>query len=175
MNQESLESLLMDRAFGALPPETEQLLEAYLSEHPEHRDLARHIQQTADLARDAIAVEAPLELPPLAIKRSARPQNARPYDTGRWISIAAGLIIGVGIGLLSNLAYRKPDIQESPIAVAQRSNPMKTRCNGLDAAQAFWSTQTYSKQYEQRSLHNHDAIHSHKNTLMNPYRKRGLL
>ena len=57
MNETFLDALLIDRALGALPPETEALLEAYLVQNHELMNELDKTVETVSLARNAFKEE----------------------------------------------------------------------------------------------------------------------
>lgn len=63
MEQQHLESLLADQALGELSAPASWLLDRYLREHPECRGQADEVRRTIELARAALLVAQPAEIP----------------------------------------------------------------------------------------------------------------
>ena len=148
MNQQIIETLVMDQALNALSSDTEQLLKAYLSEHPEFQDMADSIQQTATLGQRAVTVERPNKIPPFPRKRLVRQfRHTSWIATQGWKTIAASILIGIGIGFV----FRQPshiDHQPKQLAsVVQGSSETVPLSNGLDTARSLWSSKTYLDRY----------------------------
>ncbi len=94
-----MESLLMDQALDALSPDVAQLLQAYLSDHPEFQPLSEAIRETAVLGQKAVAAEMPTEMPRFPRERlSQKPRQAGWPSVRRWKTIAACILLGMGIG-----------------------------------------------------------------------------
>lgn len=143
MDKNKLESLLTEQALSGLSPEVEDLLESYLADHPEFQVMAESIHRTAELGQEAVSVPTPSDLPPFPGERILYAmQHSRWKQLGRrGFSIAASILIGIGIGLLfthKQRAFEPIDLFAQP--------PVNTR--GLDSARAFWSTQTYLERYQ---------------------------
>jgi len=149
MNQHVIESLLMDQALNALSPEMGQLLQAYLAEHPEFRHLADSIHQTVDLGQKALAREMPTEIPAFPRKRLMhRFRNSSWITLQGWKTIAASILIGIGIGF----------VLEQPSHIDHQPNPLASVVNGpsetvplssgLDTARALWFSKTYHDRYK---------------------------
>lgn len=175
MNPEILEQLLMDRSLNELKPEMEQLLDAYLADHPEHQPLVDSVEQTAMLGRMAVASQIPVKLPPFPKEKMLSCGQRTSWNLARqWLSIAASLVIGVGIGLSATL-WRG---QKAPEYAKAIPLPVQTRpeLNGFKSAQAFWSPRTYmSLQESLRSVQEREANESKYQELFEKYRKRGSL
>lgn len=149
MNRDLLEQLLMDQAFNELSPETTALLDAYLSDHPELQPLANSIQETVQLGERAVHAELPATLPPLR-KDMLLQRNRSSYwsSTSRWLSVAASLIVGFGLGISTLLLQNTPHPTYSEAnASSLQSQPV---AGGFEAARAFWSSKTYIDRYQQR-------------------------
>ena len=109
MNRDLLEQLLTDQAMNELPPESIALLDAYLVDHPEMQSLADSIRETVAIGERAVHAELPTHLPPLSKEKllsSSRP--VRWSTMSRWVSVAASLIIGFGIGISAKLLQNEP-------------------------------------------------------------------
>lgn len=100
MNAETIERLLIDRSVGMLTNDVETLLEAHLAVDAAAAALAAEFDQTAALARRALAGEAAVELPPFPAERlRSEGRSLRGWIWTRNISaVAATLVIGVGLG-----------------------------------------------------------------------------
>ena len=98
MNKETLDALLIDRALGALSPDTEALLDAYLEHDP---DTTIRMEQTLDsvnLARMALQDETPAPLPVFNAPRLVRRRRQIRY-TLQAAGMAATLMIGLTLGI----------------------------------------------------------------------------
>jgi hypothetical protein len=98
MNKESLDALLIDHALGALPPDPEALLAAYIVQNPE---TAADLEQTLNavgLARNALYEEDSTSLPLFCAPRKAR-HRQQLRRTLQVSSMAATLAIGLTFGL----------------------------------------------------------------------------
>ncbi len=99
MNQHIMESLLLDQALQDLSPETEELLQAYLTDHPEFRSLSDSIHETAALGKKAVAADPPTDLPAFPRERLIQEQRHVSWQSVRmWRTIAACILLGMGIG-----------------------------------------------------------------------------
>ena len=143
MDQNTIESLLTEQALNELSPDVEDLLEAYLADHPEFQETAEAIRRTAELGQKAVSVPMPSDLPPFPrrqIQQAA--ERSRWKHIGQWgFSTAASILIGIGIG---TFFIQKQPVYEPAQLYAQPS----ANTSGLDSARAFWSTQTYVEQYQ---------------------------
>jgi len=103
MTRDILERLTTDRAVGALTPDVEHLLEAYLKLDSASARTADEIGQTIHLAREALAEKVPSSMPafPVAgfmqIERWRRRVRQFTYAAG----LAACLSLGLGLGRLT--------------------------------------------------------------------------
>jgi hypothetical protein len=128
MDDAILERLIFDDALGALSPDTSALLAAHVRTLPGGGEKLKAWQQLAETARAAMPAEPPLALPPLRIRQN-------PWRIGRiGLSIAAALILGLGIGLLhphGGNVSPQPAIAPSPVAVEMPASA---------GVQDFWSS-----------------------------------
>jgi anti-sigma factor RsiW len=102
MKPEMLETLLLDRALGELPPEVAALLDAHLAQTPDAAIRAAEFADTLQLARTAVA--APRETPrALDLERLRRAHRAQHSATRRSeiLRLAACLALGLGLGWLA--------------------------------------------------------------------------
>ena len=60
MNSESLEALVLDRSFGELSPEAEELLAAYLELHPEAMREVEKIEASLSITKAAVTARSDL-------------------------------------------------------------------------------------------------------------------
>ena len=108
MDKEALERLLTDLAVGELSDDVRDLLSAYLAKDPPAAQLARELQETAHLARRALAAPppAPAKLPAFPAERLREAQRPRarrlawPGSVGRGLALAASGVLGLGVGWL---------------------------------------------------------------------------
>lgn len=147
MNRDFLEALLMDRALNELPPETTKLLDAYLADHPEMQALDDSIQETVAIGERAVHAELPAELPPFPKERMVSRRRFAGWSTANlWISVAASLLIGIGIGMSGMRWKDEPPQKHAGLMVSQVQSQPKS--DGFESAQAFWSSKTYIDRYQ---------------------------
>ena len=97
MNNTALDTLLIDRALGALTPEMEMLLDAYLAQNPEVSGELERTFDTVNLVRDALKEESTVSLPEFLAPIRIRQRKIRRY-TLQVAGMAATLVIGVFFG-----------------------------------------------------------------------------
>jgi hypothetical protein len=100
MNPENLETLLLDRALGELPPAVTELLDEYLTRNSDAARQADTLTATLQLARQAVAM--PRETPPRPLALATLRQAQR---TWRWrrlaweaLRLAACAVLGLALG-----------------------------------------------------------------------------
>jgi anti-sigma factor RsiW len=175
MNRDLLEQLLMDQVLNELSPESAALLDAYMADHPEMQSLADSIREAVAIGEKALHAELPTSLPPLPKEKLLSRSRLIPWSvTSRWMSVAASLIIGFGIGISAKLLQNEPS-QTYPGAMASYVQSQSVS-DGLETAQAFWSSKTYIDRYEKNSK---GRIQRNENTQLQKqipkFKKRGLL
>jgi len=112
MKIDRIEALLWARIDGTIKPEELAELEAHLAEHPDQREIERHISTIAEELDNLGQVQPPPELreridgalaiatsPAARPTASSRTHSAPPWPT-RWLPLAASLVIGVAVGYL---------------------------------------------------------------------------
>ncbi len=140
MNEETLERIVMDRALGALAPDTNALLEAFLEKEPGYADRVKEIEQSIALAKRALPPPRTVSLPPLKIQ-PLRTTIARPnaWQRVRWpIGLAAAFVLGFS---LSSFTVAPDRASPSGADIARRALPV-TRMASTPANIApsdFWS------------------------------------
>lgn len=179
MKREIIESLLMDQSLEELAPDVEELLEAYIAEHPQFQKMAESIQQSAELAKQAISCEVAGELPPFPKERVRCLEKS-----GRWklfcgwgFSVAACLLIGAFIGITLTQwqdAGRQQQLTGEGVLAANLHFVPDTR--GLESARAFWSAEKYiNRVMNNRTAPVENRNQTDINRAMEKYRKRGLI
>jgi anti-sigma factor RsiW len=120
MNLENLEALLLDRALGELPPEVAELLDEYLAQNPTAAQHAGTLDSTVNAARTAVAPSAVAPLPPLAVLRLRREQQAMRWRSRAWEfgRLAACLALGLVLGWAGRPVRTAPPMAELPVGVA---------------------------------------------------------
>ena len=121
MKTDSLNALLIDRELGELAPETTDLLEAWLEEHPESAPLTGAVRRSLGVTRDAVRKypelarpEAPL-LEPRVTTSSVRRSRLVP------LALAASILLLLGGGAwVGFLAGRDPALRTA--SVGQRAS-----------------------------------------------------
>ena len=135
MKPETLESLLIDRALGGLPPEVDELLAAHLRLVPAAARQADGLAATVRRAREAVAAPATTPQRPLAVARlqaALRTQRWRAL-AGEGLRLAACVALGLAIGWRGH-AVRRP--------VPPAAAPLPARSATVPAAPPpadFWS------------------------------------
>lgn len=150
MNRDILESLLMDQAFGELSADCQQLLTAYLEEHPEYDSLAKSIQETAVIGHKVAAVSKQVSLPVFSddrFKVSQRHYKLK-LQSRWWFSIAACLMIGFSMGVFLPFGDRQDESTNLIEDLTSISAQAKVHSAGLESARAFWSARTYIKEIQ---------------------------
>lgn len=143
MNGETMERLLIDSALGALPPDSDQLLKAYLRHDPAAMTQAVELASVAESARDAIGsrvVDAPPPFPLLRVRSAALAQRRLRLLRGV-TGLAAMLMIGFLLGRLpagarggadsGRLAAAKSRPVERVVVHSEREPSVATAENGL--------------------------------------------
>ena len=149
MNRDFLETLLMDRSLNELSPEVIDLLDAYLADHPEMQSLVDSIQETVAIGKRAVHAELPTQLPAFPKERMlSRPRPAGYITANRWISIAASLIIGIGIGMSGMLWKGEPPQKHHDYGFMVSQVQSQPTSDGFESARAFWSSKTYIDRYQ---------------------------
>jgi len=148
-NKAYLETLLLESSLGNLPEETKWLIEAYLKDHPEHREEAVRLQLTTQLASRALRAAAP-ERTPLPSMPRLRPSSG--FFTLRpllWPVACVGcLLLG---WFLPGPASRKSDFTRPSVTprIATSPNPVLARQPGAmrdkagDDSGGLWSTRRW--------------------------------
>lgn len=175
MNRDFLETLLMDRALNELPPETTELLDAYLADHPEMQPLDDSIQETVAIGQRAVHAELPTELPGFPKERMLFRRRFAGWNTAsRWISVAASLLVGIGIGMSAMQWKDEPPQKHLGLMLSQVQSQPKS--DGFESARAFWSSKTYIDRYQKIRK---DRTQRNGNTKLQnqiqTFKKRGLL
>jgi len=125
MKTESLNALLIDRELGELTPETLELLESWLAQHPEQARDVTKLQQTLGIARTTVQRFPELGRADSNIVSFGRTSMLVP------LALAAGFVLMVGaaswagfkIGRGSAEARSPIESKPSPTQVADRSGP----------------------------------------------------
>jgi anti-sigma factor RsiW len=119
MKTETLESLLIDRALGALSPEAAELLEDYLIQNREAACVAASLASTVDLARGAVALPMASvnHLPSWNRVRKALGVQRRQTLTWELGKLAACVLLGLAVGLAPRFGGR-PAVPPTELAVA---------------------------------------------------------
>ena len=100
MKPESIEMLAMDRAFGELTPQAEELLDAWLAAHPDAAHSVTVVDDALALTRRALPEETSLRGSMLEFSSLVAEQKrseSRAYFR-QWLQLAACLLVGLGVG-----------------------------------------------------------------------------
>jgi hypothetical protein len=146
MNAEILEKLLIDQALGALPPEVESLLKAYLQKDAPANQESRQWEVVVDNAQRSLAAEMPA-LPPFDREKLQARINTRKNwrRAAQFSAIGAGMAACLVIGMLMGYGRAAETariaqtagskaLQPIPTALATPSGEQKTA-----AVSDFWS------------------------------------
>ncbi len=99
MKPENLETLLLDRALGELPPAVLELLEEHLARNPETAGQADTLTGTLQLARQAVALASEPPPSPWAIDRLRHAQQAWRWRGRRRTTLQLAACVGLGLTL----------------------------------------------------------------------------
>jgi anti-sigma factor RsiW len=138
MDTETLDRLLMDRALGSLPADTDALLVAYLDYDKAAGARAREFAAAAAAARRLFQQPLPTALPPFPAANIRNVEQAqRRVRALRYIaSMAAVLVVGIGLGLVFPHA---PAIETpAPLITVVATTPVVA---AHEPEAGFWSTQ----------------------------------
>jgi hypothetical protein len=124
MKPENLETLLLDRALGELPPAVTELLDEFLTQNP---DAARHadtLTNTLQLARQAVAL--PHEMPQRPLEMDTL---RRARQTWRWrrltreaLRLAACAVLGLTLGWYAHALRPAPAVAQAQAFVLGQSS-----------------------------------------------------
>lgn len=119
MNPRSLHALLVDQASGELPPETTELLEAWLADHPEAA------AEAASVARACAAARSALESTPALVRPDIEQAASSPPVTwSRPLALAAAVTLACGLSFLAGRHTSPPSgVQPPPAPVAALTPP----------------------------------------------------
>lgn len=163
MDREVLERLATDRALGALTPDVERLLEAYLRLDSPSAAAAGEIERTVELARASLGEKQPSSMPafPVAGFMQIERWHRRVRQVTYGVGLAACLVLGIALGRLAVPAtdgQAKPGY--GPTILASKDGGLgvvSPQTNGLPPlaksetqdAGGFWSVQRLRQQREQ--------------------------
>lgn len=137
MKPELLETLLLDRALGELPPAVAALLDAHLAHDPAAARRAAEFDATLQLARAAVAVPRETPRQPLDVERLRRAQRAARTAARRTeiFRLAACLALGLAGGWL----FRAARTVEAPAPVIAIAAP-----RAPETSNHFWSVSHFT-------------------------------
>ena len=142
MDANTMERLLIDKRLGELPPDTEQLLHAYLRLAPGGEAAAAEIDGVISLASQALRQEplaAPDTLPPLSISEAVRrkrpPRSAGLSGGIRPLAMAAALVLAFLLGMRQSSVRSTASLDRSP----RIAHVMSVTAEGAE----FWSVAKY--------------------------------
>ena len=178
MKRQTIESLLMDQSQEQLSPDVEELLEAYIAEHPQYQQTAESIRLSAKLTKQAVSYETTDELPPFPKERIMHHETTVRWKSfSKWgLSAAACLLIGalIGISLIQRQDIRKQQQFTGGVIAANMQTTPDTR--GLETARAFWSAEKYVNIFlKNRIAPAEDRNQMDIDRVIEKFRKRGLL
>jgi hypothetical protein len=141
MDADAMERLLIDKRLGELPPDTEELLLAYLQLAPGAEAAVAEIDDVFRLASKAIQhgpLTRPDDLPPLSISEVVRREHTSRsegfFGRIRPIAMAAALALAFLLGMRLSSVPSTPSLQYSP--------PMAMNAKPAEIAD-FWSVEKY--------------------------------
>jgi anti-sigma factor RsiW len=122
MTSRQLETLLLDRALGALDPEVAALLDLHLAQDPEAAQRAADLAAALQLARAAVAspVETPRPLDQARLHRARSRDHAR-VRRREFLRLAACVAAGLGLGWVARPAHVAVDSTAVTAALARPS------------------------------------------------------
>jgi anti-sigma factor RsiW len=141
MDTQTLDRLLMDRALGALPPDTDALLTACLDQDNAAAARAREFDAAATAARRLFQRPAPTGLPPFPALRIHKVKQVRQrlQVVRHAASLAAALVVGLGLGIGFS-SGRAPRATEPTATISYEPRWALAAAPGR-AQRNFWSTQ----------------------------------
>src|SRR5690349_11422320 len=120
MNDQTLERLLIDRSLGALSPDVDELLAAYLATRPDVKD---DFPRVVSAARDAMKQQATaIEPPAVESFRIELFEDRRPRWRGEVMRLAASVLIACGVTAWFVKSNASPTSLQ-PIQVVQQTAP----------------------------------------------------
>jgi anti-sigma factor RsiW len=143
MKNEVLERLLVDRAVGELPPDVEELLGAYLLQHPAARKEAAQIRETLRLARLALAGQAAAPLPALNTS----------WHVPNWAwRMAACFVCGLSLGIFAMRGRNEPP----RVTAAVPSRPVVAKTTADETG--IWSARRFQASFSSVTVKAEDRI-----------------
>ena len=141
MNTETLDRLLMDRALGALPPDADALLAAYLDHDSASATRAQEFDAAAAAARRLFQQPASAGLPAFPALRIHKVEQAR--QRLRIVRHAAGLAAALVLGLGLGIGFSSGGVQVSSEEAATVSHEPRWASAAAPGRPqpGFWSTQ----------------------------------
>lgn len=140
MNPVTLDALLMDRALGELAPETAELLDAYLAQHPAAAARANELDATIGQARRLVSV-TPVPLPAPGFLGRASPRRWWRPETPAWMPLAACLALGALLGWAGGTGRQSPPGRSTPAA----RQPAPARVDSVPGGAAFRVADLHSR------------------------------
>lgn len=128
MNKMNLDALMIDRALGALSPDTEALLEAYLSQNPGMAMDMDRTTDTVDLLRDILKEDSPLSVPEFQAHDLSRRRRWR-RGSLQVAGMAATLTIGLFLGR-SHMVKSSSD-RPTPFVAVVEAEPAPQTDSGI--------------------------------------------
>jgi anti-sigma factor RsiW len=136
MNPELLDSLLVDRALGELPPAVTALLEAHLALDPAAARRAAEFTATVKLASDAVAL--PVAPPPPALDLGRLRRSPFTVLAGlrrtELLAFAACLALGLGLGW-----FARPTPNPVSANLVTLTSPAPSVTAPAEPRSTFWS------------------------------------
>jgi hypothetical protein len=116
MIPENLETLLLDRALGELPPAVRELLDDYLTRNPGAARQADTLAATLQLAHQAVAMPPETSPRPLEMDtfRRARQTWRRRGLTREALRLAACAVLGLALGWYAHARRSTPPLAQTP-------------------------------------------------------------
>jgi len=124
MKPENLETLLLDRALGELPPAVMELLDEHLTRNPDAAHHADTLTATLQLARQAVALPHEMTQRPLEMDTFRRARQ-----TWRWrglmretLRLAACAVLGLTLGWYAHAPRPAPAVARAQAFVLEQSS-----------------------------------------------------
>ncbi len=153
MDTQTLERLLIDRALGQLPPDTRELLDAWLAEHPSAKALNQAVEETVTAARSALAESPPSMVPPFPAKAIGRAGRLAPgwRMAGKAASLAACVLIGVGLHAAWKAESSQDAAPPEAVRIVRNVQPIPfAQAAAEPESPGFWSAKRLEEQARQR-------------------------
>jgi hypothetical protein len=162
MSPKLLESLLTDRALGEHSIEVEALLDAYLRDHPEAQSLSDQIMQTVEVAKQVLNDNTEIRLHefPLDYMRRVEKRACHSRRLRKGAALAASLLLGIGLGMLSQFRAANPIASQGSVAAYQEVPQPYVSSAAKGSRVGFWSSRRFYDRYTRQKYQTSPASDS---------------